>query len=141
MNSQSKINPHNSNWDLLGELELPLCTGQNQTIHEWLKLLLQPLQLREYIIRRVETSFQEATTRTLETQIWRRTRHIHLRIYVPVARMSKGINRGIFRIEKIEARSIDKSIPGHATEIYLFLELHRLSKLQTKYILCHFVGR
>jgi hypothetical protein len=124
MNSHLHSNSHDSTWELLGELELPLNGGQDPDIHAWINRILEPLKLHEDLLRRVERSLQEAATRALNTPTARKTQHIHLRMYLPVEHTSTGKNWGFFRVEKIEEQSTDGDIPNHATELYLYLERH-----------------
>jgi hypothetical protein len=124
MNSPSHTASHNSKWELLGELELPLNGGQSDVIHDWLGQILEPLKLHEEIAHRVETSLQEAATRALDTYAGNETMHIHLRIHVPLERTSKGTTWGFFRVEKIEEESTDGQIPAHSSELFLYLEAH-----------------
>ena len=124
MNHQAHIDSHNSNWELLGELELPLRAGQNEAIHDWLERMLEPLKLYEDICRRVEMSLQEAAARILDSHSEGKTHHVHLKIYLPVERTSKGKNWSFFRVEKMEEHSHDEQIPDHAVELYIYLETH-----------------
>lgn len=124
MNSQQQPASHNSNWELLGDLELPLNDDQYEAIHEWLSQTLEPLKLHGDLVRRVETSLQEAARRALETHTDKKMQHIHLRIHVPMERTSKGKTWGFFRVEKIEEESRNGQIPAHATELFLYLEAH-----------------
>lgn len=124
MNSPSHPDSHNSNWELLGELELLLNADQNAAIHEWLSQTLEQLQLHEEIARRVETSLQEAAGRALNTYRENKRQHIHLRIHVPLERTSKGTAWGFFRVEKAEESPLDGKLTAHATELFLFREAH-----------------
>ena len=124
MNSPSHPDSHHSNWELLGELELLLNADQNAAIHEWLSQTLEPLKLHEEIVRRVETSLQEAAGRALNTYMGNKRQYIHLRIHVPLDRTSKGTTWGFFRVEKNEEAPLDGKLPAHATELFLFLEAH-----------------
>ena len=121
MNSQPHIDAHYSKWELLGELELLLNENQNLTLHEWLDLILSPLQLPQDILHRVETSLQEAGRRAWETHTKRKTQHVHLNIYVPVKR-ELGRNWSFFRVEKMEDQSMNELQPDHAIELYLYVE-------------------
>src|SRR5512141_258783 len=105
MNSQPQTASNNSNWDLLGELELFLNTDQKEVIHGWLSQTLEPLKLHEDLIRRVETSLLEATRRAQDAHTGKKMQHLHLRIHMPMERTSKGKTWGFFRVEKIEENS------------------------------------
>ena len=124
MNSQSHTDSHNSNWELLGEIELPFNGSQYEAIHEWLSQTLEPLKLHEDLIRRVETSLQEANRRAMDMHTGKKMQNIHLRIHVPLERTSKGKTWGFFRVEKIEEKSTNGQMPDHATELFLYLEAH-----------------
>ena len=121
MNNQPHNDSHSSNWELLGELELPLNDNQNFTIHEWLDPILSPLQVHQDIFRRVETSLQEAGRRARDTHTERKYRHIHLKIYLPVNR-ELGRNWSFFRVEKMGDHSMNKLPADHAIELYLYVE-------------------
>jgi hypothetical protein len=124
MNSQPQTASNNSNWDLLGELELFLNTDQKEVIHGWLSQTLEPLKLHEDLIRRVETSLLEATRRAQDAHTGKKMQHLHLRIHMPMERTSKGKAWGFFRVEKIEENSTDGQMPDHAIELFLYLEAH-----------------
>jgi hypothetical protein len=124
MNSQSHIDSHNSNWELLGELELPQNGNRNEAIHEWLSQTLEPFKLNEDLIRRVETSLQEAAKRVLATHTGDKMQHIHLRILVPLERTSKGKTWGFFRVEKNKEGYTEGQRPDHVAELFLYLEAH-----------------
>ena len=124
MNAQSQTDSYNSNWELTGELELPLSSAQNEKIHDWLNITLEPHQLHEDICRRVEISMQEAVARALATDMGSHPQHVHLKIYLPTERESKGNNWSFFRVEKTEEYSHNGQISDHAIELYLYLETH-----------------
>jgi hypothetical protein len=122
MNSQSQTDTSNPLWELLAELELPLSTDQNETIHEWLDRILKPLDLYEDICHRVERSLQEAASRALNVHLEKKTQHMHLKVYLPKEHVSKGKNWSFFRVEKAKELSEEEQIPYHAIELYLYLE-------------------
>jgi hypothetical protein len=122
MNSRLQTDASKPLWELLAELELPLGADQNETIHAWLDRILKPLNLYEDMCHRVERSLQEAASRALNVHLEKKTRHMHLKIYLPRDRVSKGKNWSFFRVEKAEEHSEEEQIPNHAIELYLYLE-------------------
>jgi len=116
------INIPGANWQILGDLELPVRFEADSGINAWLTDLLNPLNLHADFQNKVLTSALEAASRALQVETGRAFEHTHLLIFVPAKRKLEGQTWGFFRIEKIENLIPEKDIPGHAIELYLYLE-------------------
>jgi hypothetical protein len=111
-----------ANWQILGDLELPVRFEADSGIDAWLTELLSPLNLHADFQNKVLTSALEAASQALQVETGRAFEHTHLLIFVPVKRKLEGQTWGFFRIEKIENSFPEKDVPGHAIELYLYLE-------------------
>jgi len=109
-------------WQLLGELELPVGVSTNDVVHAWLTELLSPRNLSTDFLNRVLKSAQDSATRALHPNIAMDFGHIHLSIYVPHERVAKGKTWGYFHIERIENRKDDIVSHDHAIDFYLYME-------------------
>jgi hypothetical protein len=116
------INIPGANWQILGDLELPVRFEADSGINAWLTDLLNPLNLHADFQNKVLTSALEAASRALQVETGRAFEHTHLLIFVPAKRELEGQTWGFFRIEKIESSFPEKDTPGHAIELYLYLE-------------------
>jgi len=112
MNNRSQTDTSNPLWELLAELELPLSTDQNETIHEWLDRILKPLKLYENLCHRVEMSLEEAAARALDALLDKKHRHIHVKIYLPAERQLKGNNWSFLSFSHDAAGKLFPSLPG-----------------------------
>jgi hypothetical protein len=111
-----------ANWQILGDLELPVRFDADSGIDAWLTELLSPLNLHADFQNKVLTSALEAASRASQAEAARAFEHIHLHIFVPAKQRVEGQTWGFFRIEKIENSFPEKDIPDHAIELYLYLE-------------------
>jgi hypothetical protein len=116
------INIPGANWQILGDLELPVRFEADSGINAWLTDLLNPLNLHADFQNKVLTSALEAASRALQVETGRAFEHTHLLIFVPAKRKLEEQTWGFFRIEKIENLIPEKDISGHAIELYLYLE-------------------
>ena len=107
------------NWQILGELALPVRSGTDARINAWLTALLIPLNLHAEFQNKVLISALEAASKA---EIAYSFKHIHLYIFSPANQISEGQTWGFFRIEKIGNSPPGQEIPGHAIELYLYRE-------------------
>ena len=119
---KSMQNKDTTDWQLLGQLELPVASSANDPIRIWLMEILGPLNLPVDFLNRILKSAQDSATRAMQAEPLIKFEHIHLIIFAPSAHTSKGRTWGFFRIEKIENVTADDSPPDHAIEVYLYLE-------------------
>lgn len=109
-------------WQILGELEVPVASDADGAIRTWLVELLAPLSLNADFLNKVLKSAQASITRAQQPSNEMIFGHVHLSIFAPYERTSKGSTWGFFRIEKIDSRDHDKDHPDHSVEFYLYLE-------------------
>jgi hypothetical protein len=111
-----------SNWQMLGELVLPIASDSNELIAARLAELLAPLALHENFLNRVLKSAQSYVRRALTPEASVPLGEIHIYIFGPNERMSKDQTWGFFRIEKIDSHERDLADPDHTAEFYLYRE-------------------
>ena len=111
-----------SNWQMLGELVLPIGSDIKELISATLAELLAPLELHENFLNRVFKSAQNYAGRALTPDANVPCGVIHLYIFGPNERMSKGQTWGFFRIEKIDISEQNVAYPEHTVEFYLYRE-------------------
>jgi hypothetical protein len=109
-------------WQLLGELQLPVGSNNDDTIHTWLTEILGPLQLQITLLHQVLQSAKETAARVVHFETATKFAHVHFLVFAPVNYTSKGQTWGFFRIEKVEFAKSFKDLPDHAVEFYLYLE-------------------
>ncbi|HEX5943290.1 MAG TPA: hypothetical protein VFY66_13500 [Anaerolineales bacterium] len=109
-------------WHMLGDLSLPVGASPNEIISAWLIELLAPLHLHENFLNRVIKSVQDYAGRALNQDAGVPFGHIHLSIFGPNERTSKGQTWGFFRIEKIDSAEHNAAHPDHTVEFYLYQE-------------------
>lgn len=107
---------------MLGELILPVDSNPNELISAWLTEQLAPLDLHENFLNRILKSAQNYVGRALSPEAGVPFGHIHLSIFGPNGRISKGQTWGFFRIEKIDSAESSVAQPDHAVEFYLYQE-------------------
>jgi len=111
-------------WQMLGELILSAGSKPDELIALWLKELLAPLALHENFLTRVLQSAQKYAGRALRADVAADAQfnHIHLSLFGPNERTSKGQSWGFFRIEKIDSANQNRPHPDHTVEFYLYRE-------------------
>jgi hypothetical protein len=110
-----------TDWQLLGELELPVGSNLDPKLSAWLTEVLNPLDLHTDFFSKVLKSAGEAIARAAQTELVTKFEHLHLLIFVPSERPSKGGTWGFFGIEKAYGGLEGESSPGHRIQFYLYL--------------------
>ena len=126
LESVDNINPSQNeisgtDWQVLGNLELPIGSGTDDVIASWLVETLSPLNLHTDFLNKVLKSAQEATARAMQAEVVIQFKHVHLLVFAPPDHTPSSDNWGFFRIEKVE-NARDQDYPNHAIEFYLYLE-------------------
>jgi hypothetical protein len=111
-----------TDWQIVGELELPLGVDAHSRINAWLLDVLTPLHLHIDFLTKVLKSAEDATERSIQTETVMTYRHTHLLIYVPANRPLNAQTWGFFRIEKAATSAENELSPAHSIEFYLFHE-------------------
>lgn len=109
-------------WQLLGELELPVGVSTDDAVHTWLMELLDPLPLSTDFLNRVMKSAQDSAVRAMHPNIVKEFGHIHLSVFVPHGHAAQGKTWGYFHIERIEDREEGIVSHDHAIDFYLYME-------------------
>ena len=109
-------------WQLLGEFDLPGGSDANSAITFWLKELLTPLELSTEFIDRVMKSARNTVTRILQSNAETTIDHIHLSIFAPNARIPERKTWGFFHIERVENQGEAVDARNHAIDFYLYVE-------------------
>jgi len=119
----SSNNLSGTDWRILGELELTIGEEADGVISAWLTEILNPFRLHADFLNKVLKSAQDAAGRAMQSENRQLDfEHIHLLVFLPGTRASKGQTWGFFRIEKIESAKQHKNPSDHAIEFYLYLE-------------------
>ena len=110
-------------WQILGELELPVGFETSGRIGSWLAETLLPLKLHADFYDKVSKSVHEAIARLLlPSRAGVPFEHLHLLIFVPADSSLYRQNWGFFRIEKVASATTEESIPDHVIELFLYRE-------------------
>ena len=112
-----------SGWRILGELELPIGAEANGIVSAWLTKVLNPINLHMDFLSKLTKSAEDAAIRAIMSErAQTEFEHIHLIIFAPVDRTSRGETWGFFRIEKVGSSSRRGKSFDHSIELYLYLE-------------------
>lgn len=122
MSASSQNPPLPVDWQLLGELELPVGSTIESALHTWLVELLAPFRLQSNFLNKVLASMQESTGRVMQLNTEGLFEHVHLSVFAPEPQSQRGKTWGFFRIVKIDRLEKQKDHLDHAVEIYLYPE-------------------
>ena len=115
-----------TDWQILGELELPVVAEFDSVVSVWLAKTLNAFNLHADFLSRVTKSAQDAAVRAITSErAQREFEHIHLCLFVPrtdLFTLYKGQTWGFFRIEKMGSSTENGNLYDHAIEFYLYLE-------------------
>jgi hypothetical protein len=111
-----------SEWQFLGELELPAGVNLDEPIRTWLAGLFDPLALHGDFLNRILKSAQDAAARVFLSESAGKVDHIHLVIYGPNEQGLKPGTWGFFRVEKVENNAEEPFTAAHSIEFYLYRE-------------------
>ena len=109
-------------WQVLGELQLPVGSNNDDAIRAWFTETLSPLQLDATLQNKILQSAKETAARVMHFETATKFERVHLLVLAPVNYPSKAQTWGFFRIEKVEFAKSFKDLPDHAVEFYLYLE-------------------
>lgn len=121
-NISSRNNNGETDWQILGEIELPVGSDADSAISKWLTELLDPLNLSTDFLSRVLESAQDSATRALLPNAAMPIRHIHLSVLATLEHLSKGKTWGFFHIERIEHEVDGVVAHDHTIDFYLYVE-------------------
>ena len=119
---KSMQNKDKTDWQILGQLKLPVGSNADDPIRIWLMEILAPINLPVNFLDKILKSAQDSARRAMQAESLMKFEHIHLIIFVPSGHVSKRRTWGFFRIEKAETPSGDGKPVDHSIELYLYLE-------------------
>ena len=112
-----------TDWQVLGELELPIGSESADVINTWMREKLDPLKLQADFINRILKSAQDAALHFIESKDpGAEIGHIHIRVLAPLSHKLEEKTWGFFRIEKLESVREAKNPPDHYIEFHLYFE-------------------
>jgi hypothetical protein len=121
-NSKPSHNLPDTDWQMLGELELPVGSSSEKAIHAWLSNVLNPLALQVHFLNQIIQSAQDAAGRAMRSERAAEFRHLHFLVHVPKYSASNGQTWGFFQIEKMGDSTEVGNSHDHTIEFYLYLE-------------------
>jgi hypothetical protein len=121
-NSNPSHNIPDTDWQMLGELELPVGSSTEDAIHAWLSEVLDPLALHAHFLNQIVQSAQDAAGRAMRSERAAEFRHLHFLVHAPKHSASNGQTWGFFQIEKMGDSTEGGNSHDHAIEFYLYLE-------------------
>ncbi len=104
-------------WQAAGQVLLPANPGERMEARSRLVEKLDPLQLPEEFVHRIETSVRQILERVDTREP--RFDHVRLFIFVPVDYKANRGSWGFFRIERIDSSDAGR-FRGHAVDLYLY---------------------
>lgn len=112
-----------TDWQMLGELELPVGSDIQNIINSRLAEILAPLKLQPDFLSRMLRSLQEAARRAItSTGAVPKIGHIHMLVFALQHPELKEKTWGFFRIERLEGAPEAQNLPNHTIELYLYTE-------------------
>lgn len=112
-----------TDWHVLGQLELQINEEADAVIRAWIRDILGPLNVHSNFENKILKSAQETVARARQNDVPAlEFEHAHLLVFAPANPPSERDSWGFFRIEKFESAAPSKSSREHAIEFYLYLE-------------------
>ncbi len=111
-----------TDWQMLGEFELPVGADIQNIINSRLTEILLPLKLQADFLIRILKSAQAAVRAKESGVAALETGHIHLVVFTARSNAKDAKTWGFFRIEKFEHGQEVKDPPSHSIEFYLYIE-------------------
>jgi hypothetical protein len=121
-NSNASHNIPHTDWQMLGELELPVSSSNEDVIYGWLSDVLNPLALQNHFLSQILQSAQDAARRAMRSEQAPQFRHLHFLVHAPRYPASNGQTWGFFQIEKLGDSTEGGNSHDHTIEFYLYLE-------------------
>jgi len=112
-----------TDWQVLGELELPIGSESAGVINTWMREKLSLLKLEADFINRILKSAQDAARRFMESKdAEAKLGNIHILVVAPLSHKLEEKTWGFFRIEKLESTREAINPPDHYIEFHLYFE-------------------
>jgi len=122
MDASKRIEDNGTDWQILGELELPIIIRPDDAIREWLAEILPPLNLSTEFFKRFLRSAQASAVHALGKNSSMPLGHIHISILVLQKHYSAGKSWGFFQIERIDMKVDDVDSQHYTIDYYLYVE-------------------
>ena len=122
MNAYKRTDNYETDWQIIGEFELPDSISATDAVQTWLTEILIPLHLSTIFLKRFLESARSSVARAAGTGVSASCSHVHISIFVPKLNSSTGTSWGFFQIEKIEMKSDTANAHIHAIDFYLYVE-------------------
>jgi hypothetical protein len=111
-----------TDWQILGELELPFGVDAGSVINTWLSDVLTSLYLHVDFFNKIWKSAEDAAARSMQAQRVLKDQHIRFLLFIPARRPLNLKTWGFFCIEKAKPAGENKNPCEHSIEFYLYLE-------------------
>ena len=122
MDAFKRIDDKRADWQILGELELPVALRLDDAIRDWLAEILFPLNLPTRFFKRFLKSVQVSAMHAMAANSSIPLGHIQISILVLQKRYSAGKSWGFFQIERIDTKVDDVDSQHYAIQYYLYVE-------------------
>lgn len=122
VNTSKTNHEKESDWQTIGDLELPVNVSADGTVHAWLTQVLKSLNLSTEFSEKFLKSAQASVTRALGINVSIPSVYVHISIFVPIKHIAVGQAWGYFQIERIGQKTNDVNIQEHAIDFYLYVE-------------------
>jgi hypothetical protein len=122
VNTYKRTDNHETDWQILGEFELPDGIRTTDAVQTWLTEILIPLQVSTDFLKRFLESARASVARAAGTGVSASRVNVHISIFVPKMNSSTGTSWGFFQIERIEMKSDTVDAHIHAIDFYLYVE-------------------
>jgi hypothetical protein len=119
---QSLNESSGANWQLFGEIELPIGPLTDEAIQTWMVETLRPLNLNARFLEKILASAQQAAKRDFASADGKASGCIHLLIFTPRKSPTNGQTWGFFRMEKTPDPPAEHDALHHTIAFYLYLE-------------------
>lgn len=111
-----------TDWQILGEIELPLGVNAYLILDAWLLDALIPLNLYADFLNKIRKSAEDVAARAMQTEMVIQPQRTRFLILIPANRPLDVQTWGFFRIEKVGLAAENENSPNHTIEFYLFPE-------------------
>lgn len=119
-NDPTFSNLRGTEWQVLGELKLPVGSSVNAAIYVWLMKSLHPLNLHADFLSKILKSIEEAAERAMKRAgVEAKFDSLNIFIFAP-GDHPKGQAWGFFRVERMDTVSKTEDPNKYVIEYYLF---------------------
>lgn len=110
-----------TSWQILGELQLRVGSGFNGTIDQWLMIILNPLNLPDDFVGKIQKSIEQAAAGVLHPDTaGAKLEYLEVVVLAPTEQISQGKIWGFFRIERTSTDTRNENANGHRVDYYIY---------------------